>query len=66
MRDGVAGPLGRDRSRAYAARSRKLGGVAAGDGRVVDNTLEGRLRRADPELRRIAGDVVPELRAGTR
>lgn len=41
------------------------GVVAVGDGRLVDNTLEGRLRRADAELRRVAGDVVPQLRAGT-
>lgn len=39
------------------------GVVAVGVGRLVDNTLGGRLRRADPELRRLAGDVLPELRA---
>ncbi len=40
------------------------GGIDAGDGNAVfvRNTLEGRLRRAEAELRRRLGDLVPGLR----
>jgi V/A-type H+-transporting ATPase subunit E len=34
------------------------------DGRIVRNDLETRLRRAEPHLRFIAGEVFPSLRAG--
>lgn len=42
-----------------------LGGViAVSNGRSVDNTLAGRLRRADPQLRLLAGQAIPSLRGG--
>ena len=42
------------------------GGVVASNGRgvLVRNTLEDRLRRAEPEIRRQIGNVVPGLRGG--
>lgn len=41
------------------------GGVGIrSDGRIVRNDLETRLRRAEPHLRFIAGEVFPALRAG--
>lgn len=41
------------------------GGVGLrSDGRIVRNDLETRLRRAEPHLRFIAGEVFPALRAG--
>lgn len=36
------------------------------DGRLVDNTLESRLYRADPALRRLAVSICPELATGFR
>jgi V/A-type H+/Na+-transporting ATPase subunit E len=36
--------------------------LATGDGRLVRNTFEDRLEKADPALRLLAGDLVPELR----
>lgn len=42
-----------------------LGGlVAIAGGRSVDNTLTSRLQRADPQLRLLAGEVIPALRGG--
>lgn len=38
--------------------------VATNDGRAVRNSFEARLAKAEPHLRRLAGDVVPALRSG--
>ncbi len=41
------------------------GVVIHSDGRVVRNDLETRLRKAEPHLRFIAGELVPSLRGGS-
>lgn len=43
----------------------RLGGlILMAPGRTVDNTLATRLARADNHLRFVAGEIIPELRAG--